>query len=386
MKLTRLAAVLAAALAAVAHAQPGTTAFTYQGHLTESGAPADGTFDMRFKLFEDASSQAQVAVTLCLDNVQVTAGLFTVELDFGRTFVGEQRWLQIEVRRDTGLTCASAAGLTVLSPRQELTPAPWCIFAADSATLGGQTQSFYRNAANLQGTLNPGVLTGTYTAPLTLNNPSNIFAGNGSQLTALAASNLSGTVTPAHLPSNVVYSTTANIFANTNTFNDVTTFNGTALFNGALTTPVRTRTISLPAHAFHIGDTTESATWTSVSASGLTAGTRVQMDCGLVLPQGAIITQVEGFVVDNDTSQKITLELARVRLDANGFGSMALVETTLAGASTAIQTISDTSIQTPTVDNSLFGYYLRASWTTPATFTNINFRGARVTYTTTTLE
>src|SRR5437870_7471033 len=37
------------------HAQ--TTAFTYQGKLTDGGAPANGTYDLQFTLFDGASAQ-----------------------------------------------------------------------------------------------------------------------------------------------------------------------------------------------------------------------------------------------------------------------------------------------------------------------------------------
>src|SRR5262249_11817478 len=62
----------------------------------------------------------QVGPTLYFDNsgvyrppVSVNGGLFTVQLDFGTAFDGDERWLEITV------------GATTLTPRQEITATPY---------------------------------------------------------------------------------------------------------------------------------------------------------------------------------------------------------------------------------------------------------------------
>ncbi|MEZ4654138.1 MAG: hypothetical protein R3E12_11280 [Candidatus Eisenbacteria bacterium] len=53
----------------------------------------------------------------CIDNVGVAAGVFTTQLDFGQQFATPgQRYLEIEVRRDTGLGCADGTA-SFSSPR-----------------------------------------------------------------------------------------------------------------------------------------------------------------------------------------------------------------------------------------------------------------------------
>ena len=59
------------------------TAFTYQGRLTDGGSPASGPYDLQFKLYDAASVGGQVGGTITLDNITVSDGLFTVQLDFG---------------------------------------------------------------------------------------------------------------------------------------------------------------------------------------------------------------------------------------------------------------------------------------------------------------
>lgn len=102
---------------------PVGNAFTYQGYLEDGGGPADGLYDFEFKLYDAAAAGAQVGSTINLDNVVVSDGLFTVELDFGSgVFGGGARWLAIGVRPG-----ASGGAFTPLTPRQELTPAPYAL-------------------------------------------------------------------------------------------------------------------------------------------------------------------------------------------------------------------------------------------------------------------
>jgi hypothetical protein len=106
------------------------TAFTYQGKLQDNQTPANGTYDLRFRLFDAASGGTQLGSTLCQDDVAVADGVFTVQLDFGSQFATTgDRYLEIEVRNDTGLDCGSAAGFVVLAPRQQLTGTPFAIHA-----------------------------------------------------------------------------------------------------------------------------------------------------------------------------------------------------------------------------------------------------------------
>ncbi len=98
--------------------------FTYQGRLTDGGAPAEGTFDFEFKLFDDPTGGVQVGGTVTRDDVDVSGGLFTVQLDFGQVFDGTALYLEIGVRpgSDTG-------AYTTLAPRQALTAAPYANYA-----------------------------------------------------------------------------------------------------------------------------------------------------------------------------------------------------------------------------------------------------------------
>jgi hypothetical protein len=123
------------------HAAPLGTAFTYQGQLQLSGAPANGTCDFQFALYDAAADGTQLGSTQTLAAVNVIDGVFTAQLNesgqFGpNAFAGEQRWLQIGVR------CPAGSGsYTALSPRQQLTATPYARYApaAGSAPWSGLT-------------------------------------------------------------------------------------------------------------------------------------------------------------------------------------------------------------------------------------------------------
>ena len=221
-QLSKLATVLVGAmiLADAAAAQPLTTAFTYQGELLNQAIPAAGTFDFQFRLFDSAAGTTQLGGTQCADNVVVTDGRFAASIDFGSQFDGNVRYLEILVRADTGLTCASAGGFIILSPRTSLAAAPHASYsiragtATFSTNLNGQPASFYTNAGNLAtGTIPDARLAPviarlnanqTFTGILSLSNAANTYAGSGALLSSLNAANISSGILPdSRLSANV---------------------------------------------------------------------------------------------------------------------------------------------------------------------------------------
>jgi len=130
--------VLSILVSAVVTAAPLGTEFTYQGVLSDAGAPASGIFDFRLYLYNVESGGAQVGPVVLIEDLTVTDGRMTSQLDFGSVFDGTALWLEVGVRDGT-----STGGYTVLSPRQELTAAPFAQHAqiADSAATAGHATS-----------------------------------------------------------------------------------------------------------------------------------------------------------------------------------------------------------------------------------------------------
>jgi hypothetical protein len=175
---TILAAILLLVLAVgLGSAQsPVSGAITYQGRLTDSGDPADGAYDFVFRLYDAASGGTLVGGPLSLEDVAVSDGLFTVQLDFGgNAFNGEARWLAISVRPG-----ASTGMYTPLDPRQELTAAPYAHHALGASWAG---------LSDVPAGLDDGDDDTTYTAgeglSLSLGNQFSVsFAGSGTAGTA----------------------------------------------------------------------------------------------------------------------------------------------------------------------------------------------------------
>ena len=145
--LVGLAALSAAGIYASTALAQG-TAFTYQGSLNEASAPANGKYDLRFRLFTDAAGNSQLGTTLCSDDVDVVNGVFTTQLDFGQQYITTaERFLEVEVRRDSGATCSDTNGFVVLSPRQQLTATPMASHASSAFSLdapdGGPANAVY---------------------------------------------------------------------------------------------------------------------------------------------------------------------------------------------------------------------------------------------------
>ena len=116
-----LMALLPFNLLAAAQVVPVGSAFTYQGQLRQAGAPANGTFDLQFRLFTHPTLGFIVGSPVVIDDVSIVDGYFTVKLDFGAAaFPGTGRFVEIGVRQG-----ASLGTFTLLSGRQELTPAPY---------------------------------------------------------------------------------------------------------------------------------------------------------------------------------------------------------------------------------------------------------------------
>ncbi len=130
-KLNLAILLMAAALgmAGVVCAAPMGTAFTYQGRLSDANSPAEGLYDFEFAVYDALDGGSQQGSTVSKDDVGVIESYFTVPLDFGgdpNIFSGDARWLEIAVRPGASI---DPCDFDTLSPRQELTPAPYALQA-----------------------------------------------------------------------------------------------------------------------------------------------------------------------------------------------------------------------------------------------------------------
>jgi hypothetical protein len=213
------------------------TAFTYQGRLNDGGAPASGSYDLTFALFNTNITGTALGGTLTNSATAVSNGLFIVTLDFSNQFDGTPRWLQIGVRTN------GTSSFTPLSPRQQLTPTPYAIFANTASNLSGTLP-----AAQLAGTLPPSAFAG-YTNTVALTNGGNLFAGafsgifngifsgsffgNGGGMTNVNVTNLTGVLADKQLPANTAFVNSNQTFSGVNIFTNFNnSFRGSFFGNG----------------------------------------------------------------------------------------------------------------------------------------------------------
>src|SRR5882672_2197926 len=170
----------------ISQAQGIGTAFTYQGRLAESGGAANGNYDLRCTLY-DLSAGGTIVAGPITNAATVSNGLFAVTLDFGAgAFPGANRWLEIAVR-----TNGAGAFSPPLIPRQQLTPTPYAVYAANvsAAGIAGQIADgqLSGNIAQLNGNQ---TFSGTVNFSSLANNFAGSFNGNGAGVTNMSVNSL----------------------------------------------------------------------------------------------------------------------------------------------------------------------------------------------------
>jgi hypothetical protein len=147
-------------------------AFTYQGRLSSTGQPANGSYDVRADLYDAALGGSQLGSTVLVPSVAVSNGLFTVSLNFGAgVFTGTDRWLELAVRTN------GAGAFTTLSPRQPLTASPYALYAPNAGVAAAVPAGSITSAALAEGAVTAGKLAS--------NAVSSLAAPDGSPLSAV---------------------------------------------------------------------------------------------------------------------------------------------------------------------------------------------------------
>ncbi|HEX8395976.1 MAG TPA: tail fiber domain-containing protein [Pyrinomonadaceae bacterium] len=204
-----------------------TTAFTYQGKLTDNTSVGNGTYDLQFALYDALTGGNQVGTTQTHTGVILNRGIFTVDLDFGSQFPGADRWLEISVKKP------SDSSYTTLLPRQKISSVPYAVRALSAATadslssacVGCVTDSQINtvSGSKVTGTVANATNAATATTASTATNATNAATASSvsssagdSIITAINAG--SSTINASRLPSTLATQNGTNTFSGTNSF------------------------------------------------------------------------------------------------------------------------------------------------------------------------
>ncbi|HKX83932.1 MAG TPA: tail fiber domain-containing protein [Pyrinomonadaceae bacterium] len=179
-----------------------TSTFIYQGSLNNGSNPANGNYDLEFRMYDAVSGGAQQGATLQRLNVAVADGSFAVSLDFGAAVLpGTDRFLDISVRT------AGGGAFTPLAPRQRITSTPYSIKSANSASADSLSVSCVGciTASQISG-VNGSAVSGAIPVASVPSGSGN-YIQNTTSPQASSNFNISGTGSAANLNASVVTAT-----------------------------------------------------------------------------------------------------------------------------------------------------------------------------------
>jgi hypothetical protein len=422
------AAAMVAATPVLAQGPLGDS-ITYQGELRSGGSVVNGTADFQFRLFTAPSGGSQVGATLGANAIAVVDGRFTVALDFGAVFDGNQRYLEIAVRSPAG-----GGSFTTLTGRQELKGAPYAIYAKNPGPQGPQGPEGPAGPQGPQGPQGPAgpagttqwsgltgipagfadgvdndttysagsgiLLTGTtFSLGQHFHTASDIvsgvipiqFGGTGASFADAARTNLGAAGTTAQN----FFSRNQSIFLQTNETglsikagpsqsNDLTQWLDNSGNVIARVTSAgqfvsgnggggNTRTVNYSYKMFI--PTASNYTYTTGNGFQFTGNGTQEAGVPLTAPEGATITQVQYFVFDNSGA---VMRVSLLSQSLSGASFTTIADTTV-NNSGSVQTITQTPNQ---VVQSNTGYYLRFFWDNTGVAVNtMAVFGIKVTYT-----
>lgn len=129
---------LAACVFAATQANAQST-MTYQGRLDQSGTPVNGIFDFQLRVYNAATGGSTGgSPNICVFDVPVVNGLFTLNFDPGTVFGSGARWLEIRVRANGTNDCTVMSTVTPLT-RQLMSAAPLSTYAITTRGLSVNT-------------------------------------------------------------------------------------------------------------------------------------------------------------------------------------------------------------------------------------------------------
>ena len=165
--------ILASAMLAIGQGN----AFSFQGRLNDGNTPANGAYDLQFKLYDAIAGGNQIGSMVDRPNTVLANGVFSVTLDFGPAAFNNPASVFIEIAVKPN---GSPNAYTILGPRQQLTVVPFAVRAMNATNADNATNA--QNAVNANHSASTDIATFAYDATNATN------ANNSLNLGGVAAS------------------------------------------------------------------------------------------------------------------------------------------------------------------------------------------------------
>ena len=384
MRICALGVMLAAGLA---QAEP----FVFQGQLNDMGSPADGVYDLEFLLFDSETGGSQIGTVQGIDDLEVSNGSFTTELDFGDdAFDGSSRWVEIRVRAGD-----SVDAFTLLDPRAKIGSTPQASYASRAGVADSVVDQFWTQA--------PGILMiGEHNGrdQVFINRDNNIESTD--VFVVHSAVNGSGGMTISSYANGLpYYGSATGGFSRAKTYYDpvtdawVVSKGGSDLLEidenddviitnnlivGGTITSMGGGGGTLVGYESHTPDSifrdfgfdrTFNAFAGAIQPTGSTGYLRSDLD----LPHGAVITNIRVEYVDRTSTNNLRLELWRRELTTLSY-SVDVLATSSGSDNNTVQVFDITPDPAIVIDNTVCTYALRG-FTTSGSWPSAGFIGIR---------
>jgi hypothetical protein len=139
-------AILALVLLIPAAAAAQGNSFNFQGRLNDGTSPANGSYDLQFRLYDAILGGNQIGLLVSRPTTTLVNGVFSVTLDFGAAAFNNPNSIFIEIAVKPA---GSPNAYTILGPRQQLTVVPYAVRAMNATNADNAT-----NALNAQNATN----------------------------------------------------------------------------------------------------------------------------------------------------------------------------------------------------------------------------------------
>ena len=134
-----------------------TTAFNFQGRLNDGTSPANGKYDLQFRLYDALTGGTQIGSTISQPGTTIINGVYSTQLDFLVTsttsafyYDNNPKFIEVSLR-PMAANVATSNAFTILGPRQQILFVPFAVRSLRAASAEDAINSRYALLADNAG-------------------------------------------------------------------------------------------------------------------------------------------------------------------------------------------------------------------------------------------